>query len=125
MNDYRQWESEVGQILEALMAVLSRCQRTCDTECSSAILADADQLLAVSRHVETWLSDHPCPAPDITTELSRLARSYSLLGSSLDLLAHGSSTIDWPLIESELHLLHQWMARTVTMMHEQSMRHDH
>jgi hypothetical protein len=124
MKAYRQWETEVGQILEGLMAVLNRCQRTCNTECASALLADADQMLAVSRHVETWVSFHPCPYPDIDTQLARLARSYSLLGASMDLLAHEASRIDWPVIDGELHLLHQSMARMVTMMHEQSMRQE-
>lgn len=121
METYREWEIEFGQTVTTLVTVLDRCQRTCDTNHAPALVADSDQLLAVARDVEEWLAARPCPVLSVDMQLTRLARAYLLHGSSLELVAQDVTTVDWSAIEDQLHVLHQLLARTVTMMQERSL----
>ncbi len=124
MAAYREWEIEFSQTMTTLVTVLDGCQRTCDTRHVPALVADSDQLLAVARDVEEGLAARPCPIPSVDRRLTGLARAYHLHGSSLELLAKDGAKVDWPAVGDQLHVLHQLLAQTVTMMQEHSLRSD-
>jgi hypothetical protein len=119
----REWGDDSTSVLFSLIDVLNACQHWSAERCSSALSANSDQLKAVARDVDTWLATHPCPYRDVDTQLARLARSCCLLAGFLD-FQEASPTTDWPTIEGELHGLHQLVARTFTMIYEQSLRPD-
>jgi hypothetical protein len=119
----REWGDDSASVLFSVIDVTNACHHWSTERCASALSANSDQLKAVARDVDAWLPKHPCPYRDVDTQLARLARSCDLLAAFLE-VQEASRTIDWSTIDSELHGLHQLVARTFTMIYEQSLRQD-
>lgn len=122
VSKFEEWESEVAGVFEASMNVLNSCRRTVADERGSALISDADQARAVARNLEEALAAHPCPAPDLGLQLTRLARSFLSFGNSLEVSANWASIIDWKVIDREVRGLHLQIAQTLVMMNQQSLR---
>ena len=122
MTNYREWQVEAGQLIEAILAVLSACERTCVNRVPTALLSDADQLLAVSRNIDNWIPSHLCPYPDLGVQLARVARSYAYLATSHEALVRSAPWIDWRIVEREIRGLHTLVAETLFMMNKGAVR---
>ena len=123
VTSFREWDSEVGGVLVVLIDVLNACHRSCTERCSTSLGSHADQLRAASRDVDAWLASHAGPYPDLNVQLARVARSFSFLGTSLDVLTESAPTVCWKVIDRELSGLHTLIQDTLQMMNEWSTRH--
>ena len=122
LSTYLNWESGAGVALISLVAVLDACQKTCLNECSSALLVDADQLRAASRHFQTWLEDQPCPDPDVNLKVIRVGRSVAYLATSFEVLARSAPTVSWRVVDREIAGLRVFVTDTYASMRDRSAR---
>jgi hypothetical protein len=123
MEVIREWGDNSTTVLFSLIDVVNACHHWSTERCPSAVSANSDQLKAIARDVDEWLSEHPSPDGDVNTQLARLARSCVTLVDVLDTQVAGPR-IDWPTIDGEIHGLNQLIARTFTMIYENGLRWD-
>jgi hypothetical protein len=119
----REWGDDSASVLLSVIDVVTACHHWSTAQKDSGLSANSDQLRAVARDVSGWLSTNPCPYRDVDTQLARLARSCLILAEFLE-LQETSTIIDWVRIDGELHGLNQLVARTFTMIYEQSLLWD-
>ncbi len=122
MNAFREWESGITPVLHGAMAVLNACDRVCESQWTTAVVAHADQIQAAARTVESWLEEHQCPYADLDFLLAAMARSYSYLAGSLMEMASTDTAGAWGELERDLKGVHGSVARVLTAMYRESLR---
>ncbi len=122
MNAFREWESGITPVLHGAMAVLNACDRVCEAQWTTAVVAHADQIQAAARTVEAWLEEHQCPHADLDFLLAAMARSYSYLAGSLMEMVTADTAGAWGELERDLKGVHGSVARVLTAMYRESLR---
>jgi hypothetical protein len=111
------WRTEVGPVLEALVAVSKSAQRAV-FQGKGSVLAASDQLRAESRRIMSWLPTHPSPYADVNWLLARTARSYAALARLFAKQARNSNGINLDALDRETRGTNRALSKTMAMIRD-------